>query len=764
MKKIILIILFLLCSNNFYAQLQQEWVVRYNGPLSVNPDDIPVVVKTDISGNIYVFGSTYNNISNKDYYLVKYNLSGAKQWEKTYDNPWHLNDWAVDAAVDQVGNIYVTGISENHEGYQSDDFLTIKYNSSGDTLWTRRYNGAGNYIDQPVGIQLDVNGFVYVAGESFGDPPNTYYCLIKYDFNGNQIWLMMNTTPPARADYPTSFKLDDLGNSYITGFSDSMGASHYAYLTLKINSSGNIIWKRKYWGPVFNDYAKKVDVDNDCNVYVTGASAKEFNYINYDYATVKYDSSGNQLWAARYNGTADGKDIVTSIGIDQSRNVFITGYSLGQNSNFDITTIKYNSLGVQQWLNRYDGSANDTDKAYMLKIDNGGNVFVTGQSKTQNNYYDFVTLKFSNSGNILWNKSYNGTGDSTDAAFALVLDNNSNVIITGESIIVTIKYNSLGVQQWLCRYNSSTEEAYKIILDDSLNIFIAGQIYSSGGMYWSYSFLTIKYNPGGNILWNKTYGATYNTYMPTDLAVDSHHNVYTCGYGSNNYVIIKYASDGFQKWVATYNGPGNGDDKAYSMTLDSASNIFVTGGSYGINSVYDFATVKSDTAGHLLWNLRYNGPGDSSDIAKIIRFDNLGNAYVCGSSIGFGTENDITLIKYKKPPIGIENSSTEIPLFFSLSQNYPNPFNPVTKIKFSLPNPSIGGVWKNVRLVIYDVLGREIETLIPPLGGGQEGLKPGSYEVEWDGSRYASGVYFYRLYIDDASTSLSITKKMVLIK
>ena len=110
--------------------------------------------------------------------------------------------------------------------------------------------------------------------------------------------------------------------------------------------------------------------------------------------------------------------------------------------------------------------------------------------------------------------------------------------------------------------------------------------------------------------------------------------------------------------------------------------------------------------------------------------------------------------------VGPVLEENQIPSSPSLAQNYPNPFNPVTRIKFSLPNPSKGGAWKNVRLVIYDILGREIATLIPPLGGGQEGLKPGSYEVTWDGSRYASGVYFYKLVTDEYVE----TRKMVLIK
>lgn len=116
-------------------------------------------------------------------------------------------------------------------------------------------------------------------------------------------------------------------------------------------------------------------------------------------------------------------------------------------------------------------------------------------------------------------------------------------------------------------------------------------------------------------------------------------------------------------------------------------------------------------------------------------------------------------------PIGIKPLNEIIPEQFYLFQNYPNPFNPVTKIKFQIAtplNPPERGT--SVRLIVYDILGREIANLIPPLWGGQEGLPAGTYEVEWDGSSYPSGVYFYNLTAGDASNQLSITKKMVLIK
>jgi hypothetical protein len=102
--------------------------------------------------------------------------------------------------------------------------------------------------------------------------------------------------------------------------------------------------------------------------------------------------------------------------------------------------------------------------------------------------------------------------------------------------------------------------------------------------------------------------------------------------------------------------------------------------------------------------------------------------------------------------VGLQPVSLEVLSEFSLFQNYPNPFNPTTKIKFSIP-PSKGARGMTL-LIIYDILGREIATLV------NEQLKPGTYEVEWDGSNYTSGVYFYKLITQDYSE----TKKMVLVK
>ncbi len=98
--------------------------------------------------------------------------------------------------------------------------------------------------------------------------------------------------------------------------------------------------------------------------------------------------------------------------------------------------------------------------------------------------------------------------------------------------------------------------------------------------------------------------------------------------------------------------------------------------------------------------------------------------------------------------IGIQNISTEIPSTYSLGQNYPNPFNARTVVSFSLP------VVSNVTLKIYDVIGREVQTLV------NERMNAGVYETRFDGAGLNSGVYFYRMITDGYSE----TKRMTLIK
>jgi len=135
------------------------------------------------------------------------------------------------------------------------------------------------------------------------------------------------------------------------------------------------LWVQRYNGPGnWDDYTHAIAVDSIGNVYVTGSSYGSGTDL--DYATVKYDSSGNQLWVQRYNGPGNGHDIPQGIAVDSNENAYVTGYSTGTESGGDYATVKYDSGGNQVWVQRYHGPGNGDDWAYAIAVDANGNVLL----------------------------------------------------------------------------------------------------------------------------------------------------------------------------------------------------------------------------------------------------------------------------------------------------------------------------------------------------------------------------------------------------
>jgi hypothetical protein len=173
--------------------------------------------------------------------------------------------------------------------------------------------------------------------------------------------------------------------------------------------------------------------------------------------------------------------------------------------------------------------------------------------------------------------------------------------------------------------------------------------------------------------------------------------------------------------------------------------------------VFDFFSKLTNSNGYMLPQYA-NGPNDPHPNA-------LATALIAPLLVNEVFDRSI----YYESVIGIKKLEELVADNFHLCQNYPNPFNPSTKIKFSIPNGSatimnMGQVHASMSsltrggslttLKIYDLLGREVATLV------NEKLSPGTYEIEFDGNNYSSGVYLYKLISDNFIE----TKKMILIK
>jgi uncharacterized delta-60 repeat protein len=238
----------------------------------------------------------------------------------------------------------------------------------------------------------------------------------------------------------------------------------------------------------------------------------------------------------------------------------------------------------------------------------------------------------------------------------LLLIMTSCVLLTGAIFPGKLAAETV-IEQWVARYNADAYDyVYGIAVDSSGNVYVTGQSYGSGQ---GYDYATIKYAPDGTQLWVARYNGPGNSDDRAEaIAVDSSGNVYVTGYSTGidtnkDYATVKYAPDGNELWVARYNGPENGSDSAHAIALDSSDNVYVTGSSYGSSVIlYDYATVKYAPDGNELWVARYDGPANSNDHARAIAADNSGNIYVAGESTGTGSYDyyDYATIKYSPPP------------------------------------------------------------------------------------------------------------------
>ena len=127
-----------------------------------------------------------------------------------------------------------------------------------------------------------------------------------------------------------------------------------------------------------------------------------------DYATIKYNFSGQQQWVIRYDGPGHDLDRASGIAVDDSGNVYVTGWSWGAATSSDYATVKYNSAGQQQWVARYDGPVHGDDEAIGIALDGSGNIYVTGYSVGSGTDRDYVTIKYNPSGQAEWVDRYNG--------------------------------------------------------------------------------------------------------------------------------------------------------------------------------------------------------------------------------------------------------------------------------------------------------------------------------------------------------------------
>jgi photosystem II stability/assembly factor-like uncharacterized protein len=593
-----------------------------------------------------------------------------------------------------------------------------------------------NYIYNNLSIlsMFFLNEFTGYAGTNFGN--------ILKTTNGGKGWTTYVTTPAYDIN---SLYFFDITNGYLCNHNTiqrtSNGGVNWTVVLQDTISTTfySIIFINSNTGFACGSYGRMVKTTNGGNNWFsqnTGiiSTLKSISYLNSNNivccgitGTLIKSSDGGSTWTQVYSGNADDFNAVCCKSINSSYACGTSGALLKSTENgtnwFNLNFGFSENLSDCYFINSQTGYITSISNI-MIKTTNSGinwefinigtyntisRVFFRGPNTGYIGGNSGWLIKTTNAGANWFNLS---TGFSADILAIFFVNAQTGYI--GMSTVFEIIHTSDGGDNWDMQSIPVDGVVTKIWFTNANTGFAGtgtGNIVktTNGGINWYSNYVSGFYIHGLDFLDENT------------------------GYAINDYQLIKTTNCGNNWFVLLANG-GSGLSFANANTGYVLQPVFLPTGSCG--------AVYRTTDGGLTWTFDY--PGTSYYVRCI---------FAVSPDTCFIAGDKGSIMVHRSGLVNIETKTKNIPDKFSLSQNYPNPFNPATTIKFDIP-PSKGVRGMNVKLIIYDVLGREVATLV------NEQLKPGNYEVEWDGSNYPSGVYFYKLI----TNSFSETKRMVLIK
>ncbi|TPE43039.1 SBBP repeat-containing protein [Pontibacter mangrovi] len=683
------------------ANGNEQWVASYNGP--GNGEDQATAMEVDAAGNVYVTGFVYvaglNYGANPDidYATIKYNTDGGLQWVKRYNGPLSLRDVANALALDTAGNVYVTGSSLSDTTVtRRNSAVTIKYDTEGNEVWTAKY---GAPDDTPSvyaqDLALDATGNVYVTGYSWSERDSDGldkidYTTLKINIDGTLSWVrffdsskLYGATDASRDDFARALAVDAEGNVYVTGQTGNREEDpDNAFLTIKYNTQGDILWAKPYDGPggPQGGGGNDIALDTAGNAYVTGSITIGPEWQNTDYATLKYSPEGKQQWLMTYNGPDNYIDNATSIALDASGHVYVTGLSYLKNgdvSYLDIDT-EYATIKYSQAL--------CTPPTLSISVIPDSATYTGGDPSTILLGYGHqrVTLQASGAEQYVWSPA-EGLSDTTvaDPVFSPTAAGTYVFTVTGRTdscsaeasvTITVIQSNLVGNKEWDRTFGGDSSEWFYDIQQTSDGGYILGGHTESsiGGdkseaSRGSFDYWVVKLDSTGKKEWDRTFGGNdvdrlyalqqtsdggyilggySNSGISGDKTQDRHgdfeDNIDCC----LDYWIVKLDAKGNKQWDRTYGGDG-GDvlqslqqtsDGGYILGGDSNSGISGDKSESFIGSP-DFWIVKIDSVGNKEWDRTFGG-GDEENFASIQQTND--NGYILGGGSYSGIGGDKT--------------------------------------------------------------------------------------------------------------------------
>ncbi len=347
------------------ASVKYEWNRTWGGINS----DIGFELVEDSNHDIYIAGITSSyGAGGIDNILVKYNTSGEQIWSKTWGTA--LYDISKDAVIDSNDDIYLVG-NTAPQLIQDANLTIVKFNSDGSELWNITWDGKGDNFGQAAVIDSADN--LYVSAENGRTPSGyNYLSILKYNSSGQLQWNISwaeNNTLFYECE-PWGMAVDSFDNIYVTGEMGIIMGDEDIFL-LKVDSSGVIQWNRTWGGDKF-DTGQDIAIDSYGDIYIVGYT-ESFSAGSLDVVIIKYNNAGDYQWETIWGGIG----LERGFGITLSSNdeIYVTGSILQE-----VLLMKFKITGEVVYYKTWGGD--NTESGYDIIVDFFGNVYIVGSTSS----------------------------------------------------------------------------------------------------------------------------------------------------------------------------------------------------------------------------------------------------------------------------------------------------------------------------------------------------------------------------------------------
>jgi len=459
MKSIAPIVLFASLSSTALAiQPEANWIRHYNG--EDNRSDSAWMLALGPNGSVSITGVSKPANLREDIYTIRYNSDGDVIWEHRHNSPLDWFDTPVDIEADAQGNTYLLG--QQYGGLPVDggshwDYLIIKYAPDGSILWSTTYNGPLNSWDTSTSMAIDDMGNLYISGfasVSAGDNGSvaTHFHMLKLDADGNQVWEQLFDLDPHFGAGAREVQIAPDGNIVATGtviVENDMGVKQDDILTLKVSPEGEILWSR-VWNTTDSidgmDDAFHVRFDQQGNIFVLGHTFTSSNNRNFDSLILKYSPSGDLHWSKALDFVLP--DGIGELVSDEQGNLYITG-GWENVRDADGFLISLDPDGNERWRVVYDDAHTlDFQEAMWVTLADDGNLYVgLDWDYDDANVFDYTIAVHTTQGEQLeqWRFDAGSTSDTFQSLGGWAMDEQGNILIAAYSWFDNADYTVLSV-------------------------------------------------------------------------------------------------------------------------------------------------------------------------------------------------------------------------------------------------------------------------------------------------------------------------------